>query len=113
MADQPHASFQAVFGDRLDIEVGIGIGEAEDCAVVKPVAVPARVPTFNEYAVEAVLCREIDVAFGLLGGCAVIATGPPGLLLDVPRPPDANVLPGFDPGDVTELVRLVEIQDQV
>ena len=113
MDDQLDAFRGGIFAEALDIVIGIGLGEAEDVAIVEPFAVPALVPAFDEDAGEAVLGGEVDIALGLFGGGAVELVARPGAVVDVHRPPDADVLAGLGPGHIADLVGLVEVEDDV
>ncbi len=113
MADQPHALLLRVRRERHDIEVRIRLGEAELVALGEPVAIPALVPAFDQHAAETMFRREVDVALRFGRGRAVFRAGAPGLRAEVHAPPDADVLERLHPGHVAELVRLVEIEDEV
>ena len=97
VADQLHALGLAVGADALDVEIGVGLGEAELVAVGHPVAVPALVPAFDQHPAETVLRGEVDVLDGI-GRCrAVPGTAAPGGDALVHLPPDAHVLHGLEP----------------
>src|SRR3546814_11004531 len=72
MTDQRHALFARIVGDRLQVEIGGRLGEAEVVAMAEPIAVPALVPPLDEHAAEAVLRREVDILFGPRGRRAVV-----------------------------------------
>src|SRR3546814_3060678 len=79
------------------IEIGKGFGEAEQLAIVVPVTVPAHVPAFDQNAAETVLRGKIDIALRFFGRGAVDAVMAPASLVDVHRPPDADILARFEP----------------
>src|SRR6266700_7429038 len=75
--DQLDALFVGVACHLREVVVGIRLGERECIAVLYPVAVPADVPAFNQYATESVGGREVDVAFRVRRGRAVLGPGAP------------------------------------
>ena len=113
MTHQAHALLLRIGRERHDVEVRIRLGEAELVAPREPVAVPALVPALDQHAAETIVRREVDVALRLGRGRAVFRPGAPGLRTQVHAPPDADVLERLHPGHVAELVRLVEVEDQV
>ena len=113
VADQVHALRARVVGDRLEIEVGVGFCETEALAIREPVTVPTLVPALDEHAAETVLRGKVDVVFGVRGGRPMLRARSPAGCPQVHLPPDADVLIGLEPGNVAELVGLIEIEDQV
>ena len=112
VADQLHALAGGVFGDPGDVEVGIGLHETDPVGVLGPCAVPADVPSLGQHAPDAVLGGEVDVAHHVFGRGAVFGPLCPGLLEEVHRPPDADVLARPDPRRVLDLRRLVQVEHQ-
>ena len=110
--DQVHALRFRVGGQALQVVVLGRLAEIEVPAVGEPVAVPADVPAFDQHAAKPVLGGEVDVAPGVRGGRAVLRPGRPGFLVQVQRPPHADVLVRLEPAHVAEPVRLVEVEDQ-
>jgi hypothetical protein len=83
VADEPDALFR-VARDLGDIEIGIGLGEAEVPPLREPVAVPALVPALDQHAAEAVgFAAKSIIALGVGGGRAVLRPAVPGLLVEV------------------------------
>ncbi len=113
VADQVHAALLRVGRDRLEVEVGRRLGEAEVAPVREPVAVPAAVPALDQDAAKSVGGGEVDVALRVRRGRAMPRSRAPGLRVEVQRPPDADVLVRLEPGHVAERIRLVEVEDQV
>src|SRR5690606_34202904 len=113
MPDDFDAPVGRVRRERLQVEIRISLGETEHVAVRIPVTVPADIPALDQYAADAVFGRKVDVLLRLLRRCSVRRARAPGVPADVHAPPDANVLPRLYPGYVAELVRLVQVQDQV
>ena len=113
MADQMHPFGLRIRREALDIEVRRRAGEVEIHAVGKPLAIPARVPAFDQHPAEAVLRREVDVAHRVGGRRAVLRAGRPALGFKMQRPPDADVLAGLEPRHVAQCVRRVEVQERV
>src|SRR3546814_12391058 len=72
VADQRHALFARIVGDRLQVEIGGRLGKAEFVAMAEPVAVPALVPALDEHAAEPVLRGEFDILPGALGRRALV-----------------------------------------
>ncbi len=110
MAHDRHALFGSVAGKFLKVIIGIAFGETEFAAVEEPVSVPADIPTFDQHALEPVFRSEVDVALHVFGGGTVLQARTPGFLLEVERPPYADIFVRFEPADVTEPVRLVEVE---
>src|SRR3546814_12318816 len=94
------------------IEIGKGFGEAEQLTIVVPVTVPAHVPAFDQNAADTVLSGKIDVALRFFGRGAVDAVMAPASLVDVPRPPDADILTRFDPRYIATIVGAGEVAAQ-
>ena len=111
MADQRHALFAAVVGDGFEIEIVIGLSEAEIFAIGEPVAVPAFIPAFDQQSGEAVCRRKVDHLPGIGVRRAVLGSGSPTLPIKVHTPPDADKFARMDPAYVAQLVGLVEVQD--
>src|SRR5438046_358470 len=93
-----------------EVVVGIRLGERECIAVLYPVAVPADVPAFNQDSTQSVGSREVDVAFRVCRGRAVLGPGAPRHRADVHAPPDAHVFHRLDPARVLDDARRVEVQ---
>src|SRR3546814_14259191 len=108
MTDQRHALFARIVGDRLQVEIGGRLGEAEVVAMAEPIAVPALVPPLDEHAAEAVLRREVDILFGPRGRRAVVRPLGPAPRPADHSPPDAAIFHRLEPTDVAELVRSEE-----
>ncbi len=102
--DEAEAFGLCVFGEGIDVVVGIWAGEIEDIffPIAEPVF-PALVPTFDEDAVEAMLGRKIDVTFyiGGIGSMFSAGEGPIGLSY-VHFPPHANELLSLNPSGVLD-----------
>ena len=72
MADNPHAFAARISGNAREVEIRIGLGETEIVAPAEPIAVPADIPAFDQYALEAVTCRKVDHAPGIGSRCTVL-----------------------------------------
>src|SRR5881392_4526785 len=70
--DRLYALLVGVSCHLREVVVGIRLGEREGVAVLYPVAVPADVPAFNQYPTQSVGGREVDVAFRVRRGGAVL-----------------------------------------
>ena len=112
MTDEAYTFLTGIVSQLLQVIIRIRFGEAEGIAVLRPVAVPAVVPTLNKHTAEAVLGGKVDIAHGVGGGCPVFGTLCPSILFHVHAPPDADVASRFYPGSVFQLTRLIEIQHQ-
>src|SRR3546814_9407762 len=97
MTDQRHALFARIVGDRLQVEIGGRLGEAEVVAMAEPIAVPALVPPLDEHAAEAVLRREVDILFGPRGRRAVVRPLGPAPRPADHSPPDADIFHRLEP----------------
>ena len=105
--DEAHALRKGIFADFLDVEVGIRLQVTDLLAFA-----PSGVPSFGQYAAEAVSCSEVEVALHVLGGGSVRRSHLPGVLLLVDAPPDAEVSAGLYPRGVFPLAGLVEVEHQ-
>ena len=112
MADDAHALLARVPSDFSDVEIGIGGGEVVVAPIAEPIAVPAKVPTFDQHAAETMLGGEIDMAFGVCRRGAVFFARCPTALIEVHFPPDADVFVWDHPADIAQGVGLVEVEDQ-
>ena len=72
VADQAHVLRLGVGREFLDVEIGVGLGEAELLAIAEPVTIPAHVPAFHQYAVQTIFGREVDVLDHVLIGGTVL-----------------------------------------
>src|SRR5882724_5773797 len=75
--DQLDALLVGVSCHLREVVVGIWLGERECVAVLYPVAVPAHVPTFDQNSTQSVGGREVDVAFRVRRGGAVLGPRAP------------------------------------
>ena len=112
VADQFHALLGGVAGNGFDVEVRIGLREADPVRVFGPLAVPADVPPLDQHALDAVFRGEVDVTFRVFGRGAVAGSLRPGLLKEMHRPPDADIFGGADPRGVLDAARLVEVEHE-
>ena len=65
--DELHALRVGIFIEILDVEVRVRGDEVEDEVLLLAVPIlPTFVPALDEYRVEAMLCREVDVAAHVL-----------------------------------------------
>ena len=113
VADQVHALVQAIRRQRFNVEIGRGTGEIEVVAIAYPHAVPAWVPAFHQHATEAVRGGEVDHLLRLCGGRRMLRPGRPALVVQVHRPPHAEVLGWLHPAHIAQRVGFVEVEDQV
>ena len=113
VADQVHAFLRGVGAQGLDVEIRRGPGEVEGITVADPVAIPARIPAFHQHPAETMGGREVDVALGVGGGGGMPGAGGPTLLVEVHRPPHADVLGRMHPAHVAQHIGFVEVEDQV
>ncbi len=113
MTDQVHALALRVLGEPFEVEVGIRLREAERLAVREPVAVPTDVPALHEHAAKTVLGGEVDIAARVRRRRAVLRAGRPAPRAEMHAPPDADVLRRLEPRHIAELVRLVEVENQI
>ena len=100
MADDAHALLARVPSDFSDVEIGIGGGEVVVAPIAEPIAVPAKVPTFDQHAAETMLGGEIDMAFGVCRRGAVFFARCPTAFIEVHIPPDADVFVWDHPADI-------------
>ena len=112
--DEAEAFGLCVFGEGVDVVVGIWTREIEDIffPIAEPIF-PALVPSFDEDAIEAMLGRKIDVAFHVRGVGAVFSAseGPIGLT-HMHFPPHAYKFLAFNPAGIFDFGGFIEVQNQ-
>ena len=113
MPDDGDAFRGGVPSDFFDIEIGMGLGEVHVDARAAPPPFPASVPALDQDIRDAVLCAEINISFRVFCGGTMVRARVPSGCAEMHFPPDPDVFLRLDPRDFLELVRLVEVQDQV
>ena len=111
--DQAHALVAGIAGHRIQIEVRGCFGIAEVLTMAEPVAIPALVPTFDQYAAEVMLGRIIDVLLRTLGGGAMARAFRPGPVTADHAPPNADVAARLEPADIAQAIGFVEIEFEI
>ena len=112
VSDQSNAFFDCIARDGRKIEVRCRRRQVLR-RLPDVVAVPADVPALGEHARHTVVGREIDLGSGRAGRRRVARAAAPRAESAMNLPPDAGVLAGLHPRHVAELVRFVQIQNEV
>ena len=113
MADQVHPLGTRMSRHLGHIEGGLRAVEQEArMAVLPPFGhVPADIPSLDQYALDPVRRRPVDIGFGLGGGRAQLRPRLPGQQAGMHRPEDADIFLRLHPGHVAQPVGLVEVED--
>ena len=107
VANELYAFFFAVLSKRCYIKVVVRFGKVKYIAIKIPIAIPANIPAFNEYAIKTILRCKIHIVFCGLRSGAVFFTATPSLRVYMHTPPNTDVFTRFNPRHVTEFIRLV------
>lgn len=110
VADQGHAMRPRRVRQCLQVKVAVRRDVVPGAFL--PPAFPAGVPALDEHAGDAVTVRKTDVAQRLVGRRAVARALGPGVAAIVHAPPDADVLHRLDPGDIGDLGRRIEVEQE-